>query len=1159
MLERATGCLETAGQRLLWHSGDIVRSRRTLSPRFWQHGELDMPAWYFAFLQPTSPVPGRRRPYRHAKTSVQDDSGHVCLAFLYPSSARNAARSDEPRKHSLARRRAKLQANSRNHHSFGPSKCARETKRYNSSIGLLPSPPELPRIAAPFYLAPVRRDTRSQRLKEIVNRSDESDHDEAWTLYQSIEYISKPVLERFFEYLARSKRDIDPKRLRDAFLELPVDRRTHRIYGIITESLLHTEKDLDYVKEVVREAVLNTRGKACWSVALVYCVKENLWTDMQDLWQFRPFNIRPRHVGLAVEDKPWVWGLSRGLTTLTNAMEEKKVVMGNPEIVKFLLYTVFGSRSILTRRTIQWILRVTQNMHNEGLLEPGHYSYAMETLARSLDTYDADRAMILYRNYCWRMTARPPRTILMDLIYILSKSKQTDRVSFAVDEYIFFYGTVPQDTYRTALEALARAGDISEVDRLLGLFRPERKNSKLARDVRPSHIYDPRLAKRVRTLSYYFPYLYVCGKLGWPKEAHARFKNLHVFGARRDTYCWNALLLAYAVAQDSSGAFSVFDQMRERGLYNSHTFGTLMGMYAKRGDTDKIDELFQMAVDYGVTITTTLLETSVESCIKNGKSEDAERRAEEAASAGYEGDPSRVWNMIIVDYAYRYDIKSAMRVKNRMNDIGIRSTTDTCSALMLALSMVGKTDEARLFLREMHQTSHIKATQFHYSILLGGYVRERKRNMVSVIYHEVYQLFNTRSIKVQLAILQSKIQRDLQLLREKRIHRDGDIKLAHSERFLEQALQNFKPRADNREIDSRLTFKHSFPTSYYHKIISAYGERGAFDRVDKLLQKCESIDQKGEHPLRLLSLLMHTCVKRERYGKVFACWDMAFARTTILASRPPPSGLGRSVSDVTIGSAPAQSTIYPAYRFALASCISHYLLALGHYNRHTEIPTVVRDIEEKGFSLSTRNWSMYVKMLASSENTADQVRAFTTFEEKFMPNFLGWKNILRQKGNRPPGAPERRDIVMENSGMGASRLDPRKIWAKTRPEYMQPTYTTMMYLASALLGFRERSVRDEGSEMRALYEAAPKTMAALTTMPELKEKFQETLLRNNEVKHSWPKQIQFSNEPLSSEGVLGSAGLYVDEEGLHDHEDQQEHDELIVPISYSRNNGSDAL
>lgn len=232
-------------------------------------------------------------------------------------------------------------------------------------------------------------------------------------------------------------------------------------------------------------------------------------------------------------------------------------------------------------------------------------------------------------------------------------------------------------------------------------------------------------------------------------------------------------------------------------------------------------------------------------------------------------------------------------------------------------------------------------------------------------------------------------------------------------------------------------------------------------------------------------------------------------------------------SDLTEELISQKRRILPSYQFLLSRPLSLYLRSLAYRNEIGRIPQVVAEVERAGFTLSSYNWSTYVQLLATSDHPSDQVEAFTVFEEKFMPNFPGWERLCRGLTIKPPDVP-RVIAELEDRRRGRRRdflyKEGRRFWSKIQPDFMHPSYVSMVYLASALLGFRERSITEGGTELQALYTEAPKTVEALGTMPYLREKFQGVLLRSRQQKLDNTKTLGDYEPWVWTGGVLGVGG-----------------------------------
>jgi pentatricopeptide repeat-containing protein PET309 len=82
----------------------------------------------------------------------------------------------------------------------------------------------------------------------------------------------------------------------------------------------------------------------------------------------------------------------------------------------------------------------------------------------------------------------------------------------------------------------------------------------------------------------------------------------------------------------------------------------------------------------------------------------------------------------------------------------------------------------------------------------------------------------------------------------------------------------------------------------------------------------------------------------------------------------------------------------------------------------------------------------------------------------------------------------------------------------------------MVYLASALQAFRERSIFDGGLEVGTLFKVAPKTIAAIADMPYLREKFQGVLLRRRQEQGDKKGDSGDRDHFVWTGGILGVGG-----------------------------------
>lgn len=355
----------------------------------------------------------------------------------------------------------------------------------------------------------------------------------------------------------------------------------------------------------------------------------------------------------------------------------------------------------------------------------------------------------------------------------------------------------------------------------------------------------------------------------------------------------------------------------------------------------------------------------------------------------------------------------------------------------------------------------------------------------------------------------------------------------------------------------RLSLREAAPSMYYEYVISAYGSIGASDRVKELFDEFSSgklhrrvTDASKLPPLRMLAALMFSHLNVGEFDKVEECWSTAFPRAIKMARRvdidewinerqlpmgvdefdtPPLPDAARGGIKLLVPSAtwePRKSTgILPSFRFLLSRALSLYMRSLAYRKQTWRIAEIVTEVEKAGFALSTFNWSTYVQLLCSSERTSDQLKGFAIFEEKFMPNFPGWRHLRRSYGIKPPDAPEFINALdKRNTPPHVFGKEARRLWKKLEPDFLQPTYIAMVTMAGALMGLRERSVADGNTEIKALYDTAPRTIDAISDMPYLRDKWQGVMLRGRQVQGDRHENIKPPKPFVWTGGILDVGG-----------------------------------
>ncbi|KAI5309784.1 hypothetical protein KEM55_002423, partial [Ascosphaera atra] len=600
-----------------------------------------------------------------------------------------------------------------------------------------------------------------------------------------------------------------------------------------------------------------------------------------------------------------------------------------------------------------------------------------------------------------------------------------------------------------------------------------------------------------------------------------------------DTHVWNILLKAYATNGDAMGTFWTFERMQNDGIQpDVYTFTTLLNVLARRADISTLLDVFQKFKDFNIVLDRTLMKPVVTALCTDERFVAAEALVVDLTKVDLKGSATQLWNVLLWKYAFLADVYLMNRAFRNMAKLGVPANEMTYAALMLALTLFGNTSGAVLILERLHRSKRMRANEFHYAIILLGYLREKNRDMVEVVYKELEDRFVRPDPSSKLSMLRSQIERDIEIYRESGGTESGmELQLYHAEDFLDSVMKKFEPDTwalrRPQPGTSHRRVKDAFPSMYYEQIMKAYASHGAIEKAGEMFVKLkeQQLRMPSNEPSTtpaIFKTLMHTQLHAKDHKALAEVWKVMFKGMIVLATPVPetPSNISQP--------------IIPSYRFSLSDCLSLYMRSLAAQNEYDRIKEVIAEVEDAGFVLTTDNWSLYIRLLCLSDRPEDQLSAFKLFEKLYMRNFPGWKAIVRGYAKRPRDAPPSLDLLEERPLARSKPRDllgkrGRRAWANIRPDYMQPTYSTMVHLASAYLAFQDRAVADGGAELSKLGEQATRTLMAIGDMPVLNEVYQGILLRGNPyIDYSMQPKEYDPKSPVWEGGVLGRGGRRVD-------------------------------
>jgi pentatricopeptide repeat-containing protein PET309 len=984
----------------------------------------------------------------------------------------------------------------------------------------------------------------SQALEELsrILEVKPRDFDKAWVLYLA---AGKPSVVRsaLCQYLARSPQVSDSDRAWQIFEEIPLEDRLPSDFECISRSQTRMENHSRLI-EIAKQAGLSTTqevANSCFPWLFAYFFKRGEWApavEVSRIWRtlepstdiqkFRLLFSRLQYVTLVRSCLYFGKHLQKSRKIKDYRYHIQKADQDFFDLAEALLHDISHSPFHPEHASMDRMLKMLSVYRRIKIPTLKHYSKIIETLQSARTRSGFSRSIVFYRQLRFEAPQlRPSYDLLYGQLVSMKAWGMTSGISYFLDEIRHFHRRPSMAAYLVSMDCYAHSGDFSQTESVF--------NRMVADHGKPS---DCRPV---------LPLLVAQATTGNVEGTRRQFERLtDEFNLQPNIHCWNELIRAHAPINDWTGAQKTFTQMLHTGLHpDSYTFGILMGITAKRGDADATRQLLKEAHQHEVLITMPMLDTIIQVYCWNGQLDFAEQLADACSSLQIKGTTTRIWNRILLQYARRLDVKTCERIERRMETAGIEKDAWSYYATMLGLVLAGRTDRARRMLQSLHKRRVIYAEEAHYALILSGYVKDRNRDMVSIIFKEIVERFGKAGPKSSLLYLQSQVQRDLQIAKETGIKDSANYHLVHAEK----ALANYLARSHAVPLtsgpgDLPTTATESAPQ--YEYLIKQYGKRGTIDRALALYQEfmdrrapANPRDEPEPIPIGVLTSMMSAHLKVAQYDEVEKLWNLAVSGAMDQASVIeidffPDSSSSKTEGPHTTSSRPFDLStlktstrqhsrkIIPAQRFILAKPLGLYMRVLGYQNQTSRISEVVANLEKLGFALTTFNWSSWIQMLASSDHYPDQVKAFRMFEEKFAPRFPGWYKLLRGFGHKSPQM-KRTTWMLEDHRTQSFRdvtgKNTRRHWISVEPDHLQPTYLTIVFLAASIDRIRDRIITQGSHDLQKISAVAPKTVKLIGEMPYKRDNVQGVLLRH---RSEQPSKEKNPTEPFVVRGgVLG--------------------------------------
>lgn len=1089
MLERTAGCLESGSlRRLLPSSKKSLKSRRTLHSSFWHHGagDLELSPLWAALVRVAEPVDQQNEVLQKPSTSHST----TLLDFLCPAGTINFLQQYSgwgvDRQEGKWGRRGLGKLGYRQYTSSAKDTTSTERTSQERVI----------------------REEESADLKTLYERfglAKSYDYEEAWRQYMLLDAIDQHLLRKpLMQYLSNSDRVVDAERVTELFDMLREVNRDSKTYQYTIRAHLKL-RNLADAMELQKTAFETLRTPAGTAELLAHFVQNASWVRAFSFWT--EFQQRKKEA--------FFEGFFEGYDIFELAVTLPNLGDQAIELAEYVSRRIRNTPPDSTEDNSELIqfasMVVRKTLNTRGAFNPSKFSTLLEFLRLwKVDwpvVYEEAIATLLSLNQpkwavkCYRQARQGrganlrPRT-LHQVLEVLCYHHSILGMRQVLDDFFKHWVHPTTWAYKLCMREFASQGDATTTH---ALFEQFLNNKKQMPNGGPHNSTSRLLLDSADEIA---PLLHVHAKRGEVRQVATIFNQIEtVYQMQPTILCWNILLDAYGKVHDTSSAYECFERILESPNLcpDNYTFGTMMGICAHRGDLERVIELYMLAEQLKVPKSAAMLDSLVAAYISEGNLQQAERVCEDGVQINLKGSRTRMWNYLLVAYALRRDLKNVNRVLQRMAEANINYDEYTYSALMQSLCMVKQPNKAYDILKEVMVEAGVKATSFHYAIIMGGFLATGEARKVFAVQRRMERRNVRGTSSSSLMAFKATVAEDERLLNE-----------GAEEEILKRAKQMFQnvvASADPQDVSQGPRIGHGRQpldvaqlSPFYSYIMFVLGQHEDFETVHKLYEEFKrTIPESRRHspPIPILTALMSARLQERNFEGVEECWSLLLAQAVEEGrTRPLPANVmknalpkpeeNRKSSDgllsqphedgqLSINVAPDPEKIIPAHHLDLAMALAIYLRSLVIQHKVREMTETVKQVLSLGFSLNNHTWNKYVQYLSRKQQYH---LAFKVCEEKLMPGWTGWAMI-------------RWTLPVRN------RLPIELRRARQWPTHLRPLYYTMLYLARNYIELQDEAAESPASEnaLSDLERDCPMTVDAIKTMPRTDDEEERHILR----------------------------------------------------------------
>ena len=1093
MIERAVGYLEHGGRGLLRLHKKPFRTRRYLHSAFWSHGagDIDLPAWWKFLLQAPefSNAAFTRNKSKSATKDVAASLHEIFLQLLYPvqNHALIQRLNRVTRLHRQAAQIAKQGA--RKYTSVAEDLLAGKTNVRDDGQWEEDTTGDMALQEKAEALSPT-----AEELLEHPDRSE--DYDKLWKLQQDAFETSKPLkaetVLKIFYSLSASERKIDLERSLALFETF--NKKTPMLYRRAVKVALRLT-DLDTAVDIHLEAITTHSGSTDVGTPdiLNYAIQNEQWRLAIDTW-YRLW-----------QSKLLYFSLHRDLWKEIDALPLQKLLLKTEMATDFAL-SVAGSagngpshEAINAARDFALAMSERAFEVRGSRFSPAQYlrlikkiksltnsstKICMRALGQLLSLRDHEyfpkefqrrergflmAAVEIYRELHHDPAFSPSKGLLRKMLTGLAILRSPSGMLMVLKDWQRYVPVrLSANCYVTMAKVLAESGQVEELENVLSHFTRDYPADDVSEGIRA----------KVLNLS-----LWVHFKRADTQAILRKFDELQKqHGFAPTTASYNLVIMTFVRVEDVENAMSWFKSLKDNGLSpDQHTFSSLMSLYAKRGDIDAVQDIWQELMHSDVKPSLAMIDAFVVANVKDERYKEAEDLIESALKMNLEGPRTHMWNVLINAYALRANLEKVSILHERMHSAGVPEDSWTYAAILLSLCVAGNVKSAWRVMRTVMPRLGISRTVFHYAILMGGYMKTKDYRSVFFCYKDMLEKKLVPDVNVYNTLLRAAARSDR---KDSKLKGAAETDFKRARDVFDMTLQNLDPAqltaAGPRKFSSVSPVDQALTSSFYGYMTYLHGRESSLSKVSELYDnyiattsKTGKGDAEDSPPIMMLSALLTVHRRAGNDEEVDRCWYLALDKLEKLCKR----------SNANLAE---PGWVLPARQYLVNPLLREYMKYLGDGGRIDDMISVIKDLRWAGYELHSPKWNDYVRYLASSFKPQHRYLAFEVCERELMQNWPGWLHLATDGAETSTGSWWHMRKVMRRENRGGAMLPSKRV----------VRYKTLVQLAGvygdAKSGHGKVAADDVSREQLA--KLAPVTVDAVRRLPKLPDRSQMTYL-----------------------------------------------------------------